>query len=80
MSRRTYRIPPLAELERECAEFNSKYPVGTPVTYQPLLNQPDIVQTTTRSEAWIVGSHTVCVLVTGVCGAVATRHVSPEIL
>lgn len=70
----------LDQLHQDAAEFNAKYPVGTPVTYTPFLGKPEWVATKTRSEASVLRGHTVVVYLEGVCGAVATRHVTPETL
>jgi hypothetical protein len=44
--------------EREAAAWNAKHPVGTTVTLTPYIGCPAdlIVQTRTRSEAWVGGS------------------------
>ena len=48
-------------------EWNSKHPVGTPVTRYALINplrEPQ--ETKTRSEAWLMGGHTAMVMVESV--------------
>lgn len=52
-------------------EFNSKYPVGTKVTYHPImLSSVGAQETHTRSAAWDLGDGTGVVKVKGVTGCV----------
>lgn len=74
------RPPPLAELERACTEFNREYPVGSDVTYTPVLGKPETVQATIRTPATVLRGHTVIVHLTGINGAVSTRNISPQLL
>lgn len=59
-------------------EFNEKYPVGTPVTYYPVLPMGDgflPLITQTRTPAWELGHGEPVVSVTGRAGGVSLRHV-----
>lgn len=52
-------------------DWNAKHPIGTKVTRYKLiqpLREPE--ETTTRSEAWLMGGHTAVVKVDGVAGGV----------
>lgn len=58
--------------------WNELYPVGTPVRYWPVLpptRSAPPFDTTTRSEAWTLGSGDVVVLVVGRTGGVRLSHV-----
>jgi hypothetical protein len=45
--------------EREAAAWNAKHPIGTTVTLTPWRGCPadEIVQTRTRTEAWVLSGH-----------------------
>jgi hypothetical protein len=59
--------------------WNSKYPVGTPVTRFKLIHPLAEPQATkTRSEAWLMGGHTAMVMVEGVSGGVCLESVVPR--
>ena len=57
--------------QKRVDEWNTRHPIGTPVTryklIKPLL-EPE--QTKTRSEAWLMGGHSAMVMVEGVSGGV----------
>ena len=57
--------------------WNAAYPVGTRVRYWPVYPPQGIppVDTTTRSEAWMLGDGSVVVLVEGKSGGVHLSHV-----
>jgi len=52
------------------AEFNSRYPVGTPVFYHPIIGKPEGRETRTRSEAWELGNGEPVVKIEGLTGGV----------
>ena len=56
-------------------EFNRKYPVGSPVRYYPIAGEPEFEETTTRSEAWTLGSGHVVVKIVGRAGGVSINHI-----
>ena len=57
-------------------EFNASFPVGTPVTYYPIIGERRTwVDTKTRSEAWALGSGRVVVLIEGRAGGVAIEAI-----
>lgn len=65
-------------------EFNSRYPVGSPVIAYPLTrpedNQPEFFErlvTRTRSKAWNLGHGVPVVAVDGYAGGIALDHVDP---
>lgn len=61
----------LKQLEKDMAYWNFHRPIGTPVTRYKLINplrEPE--DTVTRSEAWIMGGHSVVVKVEGIAGGV----------
>jgi len=68
--------PNLAKLEETASIWNASHPVGTRVTRYKLidpLREPE--ETTTRSEAWVMGGHSVMVMVNGVSGGVLLESV-----
>lgn len=71
------RGPTLKTLERICFEWNEKAPEGTPVKYR-ITNcdwDKEWFYTKTRSEAWVLGKHSVVVLLEGVSGGYCITHV-----
>lgn len=56
-------------------EFNEIYPVGTAVTYFPIMGEEGR-ETKTRSEAWELGHGAVVVLVEGQTGGVSIDHLA----
>ena len=75
---KSYRPPTAAQLQKQVAEFNAKYPVGTPVTYTSVMDMPSTArQTKIWHAAWIMGGHSVMVRVEGVSGGVCVEHITP---
>lgn len=73
---KSHRPPTAAQLAKTCAFFNTKHPVGTAVIYTSVRDDPQTARATkTRSEAWIMGGHSVMVMVEGVSGGVLVDHV-----
>ena len=71
--------PSIKQLEKTVAEWNAKYPVGTPVTrYKLIAPLREPTETKTRSEAWIMGGHSAMVMVEGVSGGVCLESVKPK--
>ncbi len=71
--------PSLTTLQETAAVWNAEYPVGTPVTRYKLIDPlREGVETTTRSEAWVMGGHSVMVMVSGVSGGVLLESVVPR--
>ena len=67
------------KLEAGASRWNANYPPGTPVTRYRLiepLREPE--ETRTRSEAWVMGGHSVMVMVEGVSGGVLLESVVPR--
>lgn len=68
----------LKKLTQRADDWNSIYPVGTAVTRYKLINplrEPE--PTKTRSIAWVMGGHSVMVMVDGVAGGVLLESVVP---
>lgn len=66
----------LNQLEKEAKDWNEKYPVGTSVMRYKLINPlQEGNETKTRSEAWVMGGHSVMVMVEGVSGGVLLESV-----
>ncbi|WP_203617803.1 hypothetical protein [Streptomyces bauhiniae] len=67
------------------ATWNTRYPVGTPVTAYPGVRPEDDptderLDTRTRSEAQVLGGHTAVVWVDGHSACIALTHVDPAVV
>lgn len=60
------------------AEFNNKYPVGTPVAAFPITREEPPLLTTTRTPAWTLGHGAAVVSVVGYAGGIALTHIDPR--
>ena len=59
------------KLAKQAADWNASHPIGTPVMRYKLINPlREGAETKTRSEAWVMGGHSVMVMVDGVSGGV----------
>ena len=58
--------------------FNSQYPAGTEVHYQPITGIDEYERTTIRSDAWALGHGEVGVKVVGRSGGVAISNLFVE--
>jgi NTP pyrophosphatase (non-canonical NTP hydrolase) len=65
------------EQQRRVTEWNERYPIGTPVTLR--LDDGSTVDTTTRSEAWVLSSDRAVVKVEGRTGGYALERVQPRV-
>lgn len=63
--------------ELTAAQWNARYPIGTPVTAYPGVRGENPLTTVTRSKAWTLSGHTPVVLVDGHSGGIALTHVDP---
>lgn len=61
----------IEQLEAECIVWNHKHPIGTPVTYHPVIGEKAGKETVTTGAAYVLGGHTAVVFVEGVSGCVA---------
>lgn len=52
------------------AEWNQRFPVGTPVRYHPIIGDKKFITSKTRSEAWELGDGTPVVKIEGRTGGV----------
>lgn len=52
-----------------------KYPEGTPVRVRK--DDGAVLETKTRSEAWMLGGHTAVIMVEGISGCYSLERVSP---
>ncbi|HEV7405210.1 MAG TPA: hypothetical protein VGO11_19860 [Chthoniobacteraceae bacterium] len=69
-----------ASLEEMLAQrWNEACPAGTAVLYQPVLGDSRLIETVTRSEAWLMGGHSAMVMVKGISGGVSLRHVMVKV-
>ncbi|MFE7395673.1 hypothetical protein [Streptomyces sp. NPDC057557] len=60
--------------ELTAAEWNARYPVGTPVTAYPGARGESPLTTVTRSKAWTLSGHTPVVLVENYSGGIKLTH------
>ncbi|MFJ1696222.1 hypothetical protein ACIOHC_13885 [Streptomyces sp. NPDC088252] len=60
--------------ELTSAQWNARYPVGTPVKAYPGVYGEDGFTTWTTSKAWTLGGHTPVALVEGYSGGIALTH------
>lgn len=70
------------QLDDIATRWNSRYPIGTPVAAYPGARPEDDLDcerlnTRTRSEAQVLGGHTVVVWVEGHSACIAITHVDP---
>lgn len=63
--------------ELTAAQWNAKYPVGTPVTAYPGVRGESGLTTRTRSKAWTVHGHTPVALVEDHSGYIKLTHLDP---
>ena len=67
------------KLAAQAAQWNLSHPVGTPVMrYKLIAPLREGTETKTRSEAWVMGGHSVMVMVEGVSGGVLLESVKPS--
>lgn len=57
------------------AEFNSRFPVGTPVVAYPVTRNDESLITATRTPAWELGHGEPVVSVDGYAGGICLTHV-----
>lgn len=70
--------PDLFKLTSQANTWNMHHSVGTPVMRYKLINPlSEGNETKTRSEAWVMGGHSVMVMVEGVAGGVLLDSVVP---
>jgi hypothetical protein len=64
------------ELFEKARQWNSLHPIGTDVIRYKLINPlSEGNKTKTRSEAWVMGGHSIVVLVEGVAGGVLLESI-----
>jgi hypothetical protein len=64
------RPPSLAKLQKQCDDWNARYPIGTQVQYHFVIDGPEYRLRTTRTEARILSGHTAVVWLDGESGCV----------
>jgi hypothetical protein len=75
------KIPTQKELAAQASQWNLSYPIGTPVMRYKLINPlREGTETKTRSEAWVMGGHSVMIMVEGVSGGVLLESVIPIVV
>ncbi len=66
--------PSALQLNQQVTSWNARYPVGSSVSYR---SRSKLIGTKTTSEAWLMGGHSVVVLLEGVTGGVSINHLKP---
>jgi hypothetical protein len=72
------RQPSPAALALQCAQWNERHPIGTPVTYQR--DDGTLADGETITPAQVLSGHTAVIWIDGVSGCVALDRVSPRTL
>ncbi len=68
--------PSIKTLEKQAKDWNAHHPIGTAVKRYKLINPlREGLATETRSAAWVMGGHSVMVMVNGVSGGVLLESV-----
>ena len=72
-------IKGISEVRRgwTAAQWNERYPVGTPVLYWPGVRSGEGVRSCTQSGAWELNGAYAVVQVQGKSGCIALTHVAP---
>lgn len=58
-------------------QWNTRYPVGTPVVAYPGTRDDEPLTTRTRNPAWTLGHGAAVVSVEGYTGGIALTHIDP---
>jgi len=64
-------------LEKRCAQWNAKHPIGTEVEYHPVIGAPAFRLRKTRTQAQVLSGHTAVVWLEGESGCVALEACVP---
>lgn len=70
-----HRPPSPAQEQEKCDRWNQHRPTGTKVEVR--LDDGSIRNTTTRSEAWLMGGHTAVIMLEGISGGYMLERVRP---
>jgi hypothetical protein len=70
------RQPSPAALALQCAQWNERHTIGTPVTLRK--DDGTLVDTMTKSAAQVLSGHTAVIWLEGVSGCYALERVSPR--
>ena len=66
--------PNLKKLQKQCDDFNEKYPVGTPVLLKKdFVDEP--VMTSVKREAFVLSGHSAVAFFEGISGCYLISHV-----
>lgn len=71
------RKPNPAKLQKQCDDFNSRCPVGTPVLFWKGVREGLGANGIVRHPATVLGGHTPVAWITGASGCIALTHVQP---
>lgn len=71
------RPPSPAALQRQCNQFNDRYPIGQAVTLRK--DSGEGISTKTRSEAEVLSGHSAVIWLEGVSGCYLLDRVTPMV-
>ncbi len=72
-----HKIPRPEDLLKQVKAFNAANAVGTPVNVGK--DDGTVLETTTRSEAWLMSGHSAMILVEGISGGYLLERVTPRV-
>lgn len=65
--------------EKECDNWNVKYPIGTSVMYKSGIEGLEMIHTLTKSSAQLLSGHSAVIWIEGKSGCVSLHFVTPII-
>lgn len=68
---------PLVALEAQAENWNAKHEVGAVMSYETIIGEGETHRGATRSEAQVMGGHSVVVWLEGKRGYVLVEHCTP---
>jgi hypothetical protein len=66
-----------AQLLRQCADWNARWPIGTEVRYHPVQGEAHFSRHLTTSEAYVLSGHTAVIFLDSHSGCVSLDHCVP---
>jgi uncharacterized protein involved in copper resistance len=71
--------PTLAQLEKQCAEWNASHGVGTTVSYEEIRGDGETFRGKSKSEAQVLSGHSAVIWLEGKSGCVSLDHCTPVV-
>lgn len=66
--------PTLAQLEKQCSDWNAAHEVGTTVSYEEIVGEGETFRGKSKSEAQVLSGHTAVIWLEGKSGCVSLEH------